>query len=126
MADRFAGFLDPPKDAPPASTSRRVAAPSSASPYSADPSTPYVQLDQADWFRAEDHDRGGLCQIQEIILVDREPGMPGMFDEPAEYRGYGRRYLKDGRTFAARGLAQFVLLNPADVPPKYKEALRRA
>lgn len=66
---------------------------------------PWLDLQASEWFDALDHEADKKAQIREVIAIER---MNADQEWVREYRGYGVHYLKDGRTFAARGEAKFV------------------
>ncbi len=125
MTDFDAWLAAPPPDTP----SNRMAAKfahtkrpaiSTTNPYSSI-DCPYVDLPEAEWFRCHDEEGERLVQIREAIAFERR-NLDGEWER--EYRGYGVPYLKDGRRFAARGLAQFVRLIPGkSLPHHVKERL---
>lgn len=78
---------------------------------------PYLDLDAGDWFDVWDEDNDRKVQIREITALEKDD----LGEWVREYRGYGVAYLKNGRTFAARGEAQFVLIRT--VPHHLKERL---
>jgi hypothetical protein len=115
VADPFDDFLSAPVERP--TQLMRVG---TYNPYSADQAIPYIKLDEADWFDTVEHgsDRR-KCQIRELIY---HPANVAYGEEPyLEYRGYGLPYLKDGRTFAKRGRAEFVWCPPHQIPAHVRE-----
>lgn len=80
---------------------------------------PHTYLEEREYFNVLDREEDRKVQIQEIIAFERED----LGEWRREYRGYGRAYLKDGRRFAARGEAQFVLLSPEQIPSHVKQRL---
>lgn len=66
---------------------------------------PWLDLQASEWFKVLDHEEDKMAQIREVIAIERQNADQ---EWVREYRGYGVYYLKDNRTFAARGEAQFV------------------
>lgn len=80
---------------------------------------PWLDLQAAEWFDAYDDEADKKAQIREVIAIER---MNADQEWEREYRGYGVHYLKDGRTFAARGEAKFVLISKT-IPHSIKQRL---
>lgn len=78
---------------------------------------PYVALAPDEWFDAWDGEEDRKVLVKEITALQRED----LGEVVTEYRGYGHAYLKNGRTLATRGEAQYVLLT--DIPHHLKERL---
>lgn len=78
---------------------------------------PYIALEERDYFNTYDHEGDRKVQIREITAVRIEE----LDEVRVEYRGYGLAYLKNGITFAARGEAQYVLIDK--IPHHLKERL---
>ena len=104
----FDAWLDEEPPAP-IEPVRRHKGPGFKSPYSMDPSTPYVRLDKH--FDTYDPETGQKVRIEEVIAFIGP-------DEGREYRGYGGVYLTNGKSLSKRSKAQFVRLEPRLIPPQ--------
>jgi len=92
----------------------------SKNPYCHDQSVPYLALEESEWFDVTElgHERRRV-QVREVIWRHAF-GDPA---EPREYRGYGIYYLKDGRTLAKRGKAEFIWIPARLVSRAIRERL---
>ena len=78
---------------------------------------PYLLLQEHDYFATHDDENDRKVQVREITALERED----LGEWVREYRGYGVAYLKNGRTFAARGEAAYVLIT--NIPDHLKQRL---
>lgn len=111
----FDDFLSRPPERP-----TRLMTTGPKNPYCHDQSVPFVALEPSEWFDVVEvgHDRKKV-QVRDLIWRHAF-GDPA---EPREYRGYGIYYLKDGRTLAKRGKAEFVWIPERLISAAIRERL---
>lgn len=117
MTDFDAWLATPPPKADPSPTARVGV--SKTNPRSSR-DFPWLMLTEGEYFNVIDREEEKKAQIREVIAIER---MNADQEWEREYRGYGLHYLKDGRTFAARGEAKFIYIPLAVLPHTIKQRL---